>query len=59
MIATEVVHNLNATLSMKRENIVQRIMDLSDEQFERLITLYSQQEKELCPTAPTQHRTSA
>ena len=59
MIATEEVHILNDTLSTKRENIIQRIMNLSDEQFDRLITLYSQQEKEWCPNAPTQHRTSA
>ena len=59
MSAKDELHNLNENLSQKRENIIQRIMNLSDEQFDRLITLYSQQEKELCPNAPTQHRTSA
>lgn len=33
------------TLDAKRENIIQRIMSLSDEQFELLITLYSQQQQ--------------
>ena len=56
MIAKVELHNDNLS---KREDIIQRIMNLSDEQFDRLITLYSQQEKELCPNAPTQHRTSA
>ena len=36
-----------------------RTMNLSDEQFERFFTLYSQQEKEFDPVCPTQHRTSA
>lgn len=59
MVATKELHKLNADLPIDRENIIQRIMNLSDEQFDRLITLYSQQEKEWCPNAPTQHRTSA
>lgn len=59
MLATKELHNFNDNLSQKRENIIQRIMNLSDEQFDRLITLYSQQEKELCPTCPIDHRTSA
>lgn len=33
-------------LSPEREKIIQRIMNLSDEQFDLLLTLYSQQEKE-------------
>lgn len=59
MTAKDELHNYNATLSPDREKIIQRIMNLSDEQFDRLIALYSQQEKEFCPAAPTQHRTSA
>lgn len=46
-------------LSPEREKIIQRIMNLSDEQFDLLITLYSQQEKESCPACPTPHLTSA
>lgn len=48
-----------ANLSQEREKIVQRIMNLSEEQFDRLLTLYSQQEKESCPVCPDPHRTSA
>ena len=59
MSAREELHNFNANLSTEREKIIQRIMNLSDEQFDRLIALYSQQEKESCPACPTQHRTSA
>ena len=59
MSAKAELHNLNENLSNKRENIIQRIMNLSDEQFDRLITLYSQQEQESDPACPTQHRTSA
>ena len=59
MIAKDELHNTNDNLSHKRENIIQRIMNLSDEQFDRLITLYSQQEKESCPACPTQHQTCA
>ena len=46
-------------LSTKRENIIQRIMNLSDEQFDQFLTLYSQQVTESDPTCPTHHRTSA
>ena len=59
MSAKDELHNLNENLSNKRENIIQRIMNLSDEQFDRLITLYSQQEKESDPACPTLRRTSA
>ena len=59
MSAKEELHIINAKLSMKREAIVQRIMNLSDEQFERLIALYSQQEQESCPACQVQHQTSA
>ena len=58
MSAKVELHNINDNLS-KRENIIQRIMNLSDEQFDRLIALYSQQEKEFAPTDPIQHQTSA
>ena len=46
-------------LSAKRENIIQRIMNLSAEQFDQFLTLYSQQVTESDPACPTQHRTSA
>ena len=46
-------------LTVKREKIIQRIMSLSDEQLDRLITLHSQQEKESCPACPAPHLTSA
>ena len=59
MIAHENLHNPNDNLSAKRENIIQRIMNLSDEQFDRLITLYSQQEPESDPDDQVLHRTSA
>lgn len=51
--------DLIANLSPKREKIIQRIMNLSDEQFERLVTLYSQQETGSSPICPDLHRTSA
>ena len=59
MSAKEELHIINTNLSMKREAIVQRIMNLSDEQFDRLIALYSQQEKESCPACQVPHQTSA
>ena len=48
-----------ANLSPERERIIQRIMNLSNEQFDQLIILYSQLEKESCPACPVQRRTSA
>ena len=59
MSAKDELHNLNENLSNKRENIIQRIMNLSDEQFDRLITLYSQQEQESDPAGQVLHQTSA
>ena len=59
MSAKNELHNINANLSTKREKIIQRIMNLSDEQFDRLITLYSQQEPESDPDDQVLHRTSA
>lgn len=53
------LHNFNEDLSLKREKIIQRIMNLSDAQFDQLLILYSQQEKESVPACPVQHRTSA
>ena len=49
----------SADLNVKREKIIQRIMNLSNEQFDQLITLYSQLEKESVPACPVQRRTSA
>ena len=59
MSAKVELHNTNGDLSLKRENIIQRIMNLSDEQFDRLLTLYSQQEQESDPDDQVLHRTSA
>ncbi len=59
MSAKEELHNENANLSQKREKIIERIMNLSEEQFDLLIALYSQQEKESCPACPDQLPTSA
>ena len=59
MSAREDLFNLTADLSPKMENIIHRIMNLSNEQFEQLLILYSQQEKESCPACPVQRRTSA
>ena len=50
--------DLATNLSPKRKNIIQRIMNLSDEQFERLIDLYSQEVPETCLTCQVQHQTS-
>ena len=59
MSAAKELHNFTANLSPKREDIIQRIMNLSDEQFDQLITLYSQQEKESYQADQSQHLTSA
>ena len=59
MSAKEGTFDLLVSLSPERERIIQRIMNLSDEQFDRLLSLYFQQETESCPACPTPHRTSA
>ena len=53
------LHNFEENLSQRRENIIERIMNLSNEQFEQLLILYFQQEKESVPADPVPHRTSA
>ena len=53
MSATEELFDL----SRKREKIIQRIMDLSEDQIDRLIA--SQQETESYQICPAPHRTSA
>lgn len=58
MSAKDELHNLIANLSPERENVIQRILNLSDEQFERLITLYSQQVTESVSTCQIPHQTS-
>lgn len=58
MSATE-LHIIDENLSTKREMIIQRIMNLSDEQFDLLLTLYSQQEQESDPACPALRQTSA
>ena len=59
MSAKEELHIINENLSTKKEAIIQRIMNLTDEQFDLLLTLYSQQEQESDPACQVQHRTSA
>ena len=59
MSAKVELHNINGDLSQKRENIIQRLMNLSDEQFDRLLTLYSQQVQESDPACQVLHQTSA
>ena len=59
MSAKDELHNIDGNLSQKRENIIQRLMSLSDEQFDQLLTLYSQQETESCPTCQVPRLTSA
>ena len=59
MSAKEELHNLIANLSPEKEKIVERIINLSDEQFEQFLTLYSQQETESYQSFPTQHPASA
>ena len=58
-MSTMELHNLNANLSPEREEVIQRILNLSEEQFQLLITLYSQQETESASACQTLHRTSA
>ena len=53
------LHNINANVSPEREEVIQRILNLSDEQFKLLITLYSQQETESVSACQTHHLTSA
>lgn len=59
MAPLENLQEYMSALPPEREEIIKRIMNLSDEQFERLITLYSQQEKESDRADPNLHRTSA
>ena len=51
--------DLIVNLSPEREEIIQRIMNLSNEQFDQLITLYSQQVTGSDPACPAPHLTSA
>ena len=44
---------------MKKDDIIERILKLTDEQFELLVTLYSQQSEESDPTDPAPLQTSA
>lgn len=53
------LHTSNEDLSQRREKIIQRIMNLSEEQFNQLVILYSQQATESVPACPVPHRTSA
>lgn len=58
MSAKDELHNLIANLPPERENVIQRIINLSDEQFERLLTLYSQQVTESVSACQIPHQTS-
>lgn len=44
---------------MNRDDIIERLLNLTDEQFELLITLYSQQSEESDPTDPAPLQTFA
>ena len=59
MSAKEELFDLIAIASPKKASIIQRIINLSDEQIDQLLTLHSQQEKESYQTDPVQHLTSA
>lgn len=59
MRVKEELHILTADLSPEREKIIQRIINLSDEQFEQFLTLYSQQETESYQSFPAQRPASA
>ena len=41
----------------KKQELIARIEKLTDEQFEMLIALYSQQEQESVPIVPVEHPT--
>ena len=58
-MSTMEIHNLNANLSPKRKEIIERILNLSEEQFELLLTLYSQQETESSQACPAPNLASA
>ena len=45
-MSTMELHNLNANLSPEMEEVIQRILNLSEERFQLLLTLYSQQKTE-------------
>jgi hypothetical protein len=59
MVAKKETANVEKNISARREAVIQRIMNLSDEQFKLFIELYSQQERESAPADPVPHRTSA
>lgn len=44
-------------LMNKKDELIERINKLNDEQFEKLILLYSQQEQESVQGAPVDHQT--
>ena len=46
-------------LSLNRADIIERIMNLTDEQLEMLFTLYSQQDEEFDPDVQALRPTSA
>ena len=41
----------------KKQELIERIQNLTDEQFELFITLYSQQEQESVQVSPIEHQT--
>jgi hypothetical protein len=44
-------------MKKKKQEIIERIENLTDKQFELLIALYSQQEQEFVPIAPIERPT--
>lgn len=57
--AKEKALDLTVRTPQEREKIAQRIMDLSAEQFERLLILCAQQDQEFFPACPDPRQTSA
>lgn len=43
----------------RRRDLIDRILKLTDEQFDQLVTLYLQQEQESAPSGQVPHQTSA
>lgn len=55
MVTKKETANVEKNISARREAVIQRIMNLSDEQFKLFIELYSRQEQEsvqTCQVAP-------
>ena len=55
MITKEIMRKECSTMNNKKEEIIKRIANLTDEQFEMLIALYSQQEQEFVQDGQSEH----